>query len=156
LASTMWNHAPAMWSAMRQQNIQPAQLSPQDAADLFAYFYSRGFFNMPGDAARGKRAFAADHCGDCHGLNDTKLQGAKPVSQWNTFLRPVALVDEMWNHAATMRDEFAKQRVSWPTMTSQDLTDILVYLRSLPVTRGASSQFEIDAGPTGQALFQSK
>ena len=36
----------------------PGDLNEQAAADLFAYFYSARFFEMPGDAARGKRAFS--------------------------------------------------------------------------------------------------
>jgi hypothetical protein len=49
LAATMWNHAPAMWAAMRQRNILPGDLDDQAAADLFAYFYSARFFEKPGE-----------------------------------------------------------------------------------------------------------
>ncbi len=45
LAATLWNHAPAMWAAMRQQNITAGYLNEQGAADLFAYFYSARFLN---------------------------------------------------------------------------------------------------------------
>jgi mono/diheme cytochrome c family protein len=156
LAATMWNHAPTMWKAMRQQNVQAGDLTPQAAADLFAYFYSRGFFEKPGDAARGKRAFASNHCAECHGLTTAKLPEAKPVSEWGEVKRPIALVNAMWNHAVTMREEFAKQKINWPQLTSQSLTDILVYLRNLPGTRAEMPQFEINAGADGQALFASK
>lgn len=156
LAATMWNHAPTMWMAMREQNVQPGGLNPQAAADLFAYFYSRRFFNKPGDAARGKQAFESKHCAECHGLTQVKLAGAKPVSQWEALDRPIALVSAMWNHAATMQQEFAKQRITWPDLTAQNLTDILVYLRNLPATRNLGAGFEISAGQNGEALFQSK
>ena len=53
LASTMWNHAPTMWSAMRQQGVDIPQLSEQDSADLFAFFYSARYFDRPGDAGKG-------------------------------------------------------------------------------------------------------
>src|SRR4051794_25521973 len=52
LASILWNHAPAMWSEMGRQGITSPVLSPQDAADLFAFFYSSRFFDKPGDAGR--------------------------------------------------------------------------------------------------------
>src|SRR5215217_7716481 len=58
VAATMWNHAPAMWAAMRQQGTPIPQLSEQDAGDLFAFLYSSRYFDRPGDAARGKRIFA--------------------------------------------------------------------------------------------------
>jgi len=157
LAATIWNHAPTMWAAMRQQNIPTGELSPQAAADLFAYFYSRGFFNKPGDAARGKRAFESEHCAECHGITETKLAAAQPVSQWADLGHPIELVDAMWNHAATMRQQFQQQHIAWPELASQELTDILVYVRNLPATRSAAApHFEITAGANGQALFQSK
>src|SRR5579862_8973049 len=39
IASLMWDHAPAMWSAMAKQGVPVPRLTDSDAADLFAYFY---------------------------------------------------------------------------------------------------------------------
>ena len=156
LAATMWNHAPTMWAAMRQQNVQGGDLNEQAAADLFAYFYSAHFFDQPGDAGRGKHLFESKHCADCHGLTQPKLAEAKPVSQWASIGDPIDLADVMWNHAATMRQQFARQRFHWSELTSQDLADILVYLRNLPSERSAGSAVIISSGTAGQELFQSK
>jgi len=147
LAATMWNHAPTMWASMRARNIQAGDLSDQAAADLFAYFYSVRFFEKPGDAGRGKRLFAAKHCAECHSQAD---------SQWRSIFEPIALVSTMWNHATAMREEFVKKNLSWAGLTSQELTDLLVYLRSLPSGRNAPARLEITSGTNGQALFQSK
>src|SRR6202162_2109654 len=68
LAATMWNHAPAMWAAMRDRTIRAGDLDEQAAADLFAYFYAARYFEKPGDAARGKRVLERG-CARCHGLN---------------------------------------------------------------------------------------
>jgi mono/diheme cytochrome c family protein len=160
LAATMWNHAPAMWASMRTRNISPADLNEQAAADLFAYFYSARFFEKPGDAGRGKRLFSSKHCSDCHGLTDAKIPAAKPpiakpVVQWDSLGQPLALVNALWNHAATMRQEFASKKLNWPELTAQDLTDMLVYLRNLPSAPSAAG-IDITAGTNGQALFDSK
>jgi mono/diheme cytochrome c family protein len=40
LASVMWNHAPAMWTAMAAKTMTPPSLTAQDSDDLFAYFLS--------------------------------------------------------------------------------------------------------------------
>lgn len=156
LASTMWNHAPAMWAAMRERGVRSGDLDEQAAADLFAYFFSARFFEKPGDAGRGKRLFSAKHCADCHGLTGAKLAAAKPVFQWESRGEPVALVNAMWNHAATMRQEFTQRKLAWPELTSQDLTDVLVYVRNLPGVRSASARFELGVGDRGQSLFVSK
>lgn len=160
LAATMWNHAPTMWASMRERNIRAGDLAgdlnDQGAADLFAYFYSARFFEKPGDAGRGKRLFSENHCSECHGLTEAKTPEAKPVSQWQSIGQPMALVNAMWNHAATMRPEFARRKLRWPELTSQDLTDILVYLRGLPAGRNEVARIEITSGANGQTLFESK
>jgi len=156
LAATMWNHAPTMWAAMRERGIRAGDLNEQAAADLMAYFYSARFFEKPGDAGRGKNLFLSKHCAECHGLTTAKLPEAKPVSQWRSIGHPIELVNAMWNHAVNMRPEFAKRKIAWPSLTSQDLTDILIYLRNLPGAPKAETRVEITAGTRGEALFQSK
>jgi len=156
LAATMWNHAPAMWASMRERNIRAGDLNEQAASDLFAYFYSARFFEKPGDAGRGKRLFSASHCSECHGLTEAKGSEAPPVSQWESIGQPIEVVNAMWNHAATMRQEFSSRKLRWPELTSQDLTDILVYLRGLPAARNAVARVEISSGANGRALFESK
>ena len=156
LAATMWNHAPAMWAAMRTRNIRPDDLNEQSAADLFAYFYSARFFEKLGDAGRGKRLFSSKHCAECHGLTDTKLPEAKPVTQWESLGQPLEMVNALWSHASTMRQEFANKKLGWPELTAQDLTDMLVYLRNLPSASNTNARIEITSGANGQALFESK
>lgn len=156
LASTMWNHAPSMWAAMRAQAVPAGALDEQAAADLFAYFYAARFFDKPGDAARGKSLFATRHCADCHGLTQAKLPAAKPVTQWESMNSPVALVAAMWNHGAAMRQEFAQRRIAWPELTAQDFTDMLVYVRGLPGTLHQPDLLLLTSSDHGQALFASK
>ena len=156
LAATMWNHAPAMWAAMRQRDIRSGDLDEQAARDLYAYFYSAHFFDKPGDAGRGKMLFTSLHCAECHGLTEAKNPAARPVSQWTSIGQPVELVNAMWNHAANMRQEFAKRKFGWPQLDSQNLADMLVYLRNLPATRNETFRVEITSGDNGQALFESK
>ena len=156
LASVMWNHAPTMWAAMDRQGIRTAPLDEQAAGDLFAYFYAARFFDKLGDAARGKRLFSAKHCSECHGIFGSKVEDAKPVIRWETLGHPILLAEAMWNHSANMREAFAQQKLSWPEITGQDLTDILVYLRNLPATRQLALRLETASGASGEALFQSK
>jgi hypothetical protein len=63
----------------------------------------------------------------------------------------------MWNHAATMRQEVLKRKISWPELTSQDLTEILIYTRNMPGSRApASGRLDIRARPLGERLFTDK
>src|SRR5689334_11005655 len=38
MASLMWNHAPAMWAAIRKQGVAQPRLTAEQASDLFSYF----------------------------------------------------------------------------------------------------------------------
>jgi mono/diheme cytochrome c family protein len=156
MASLMWNHAPAMWAAMETQAIAKPKLTEQEAADLFAYFYAARYFDKPGDAGRGKQVFMAKHCAQCHGLSSPIPGGGNPVIQWQSLSDPILLAEQMWNHGAEMRAAFEKKKIKWPQLTSQDLTDLLVYLQNLPQTKGRAAQLQPPAAENGQSLFQAK
>src|SRR6266542_7068174 len=156
LAIAMWNHAPVMWAAMQGVGIEKPKLTERDAADLFAYFYSSRFFDKPGDPVRGQTVFSDKHCGDCHGITESKAEGAPPVAKWQSLGHPTMLVQQMWNHSSHMGKAFARRKIEWQQLATEDLNDMLSYLRALPETTDASPSFSNTAGDRGQALFQSK
>ena len=156
LASTMWNHAPTMWGAIAARGIKVGDISQQDAADLFAAFYSARYFEMQGDAGHGKSFFQSRSCATCHGLTHSPNPAAKPVNEWTTLGAPVALVGAMWNHSPDMWEELALRKKPWPNMTPQDMTDLLVYLRNAVPGRAVNSIFRIPAGEEGERLFGEK
>jgi cytochrome c2 len=156
MAGLMWNHAPAMWTAIQQKGIARPELSEEQAADLFAYFYSARYFDRPGDAARGKALFASKRCADCHGIQQAIPGGAKAVAEWDSQRDPIALAAAMWNHGAQMKATFESKKLSYPQVTGQELNDLRVYLVNLPEARRKEPKFSLASAPTGQDLFQAK
>jgi mono/diheme cytochrome c family protein len=158
MASTMWNHAPAMWSAMSGQGVARPQISDGEARDLFAYFYSIRYFDKPGEAERGKRLFTDKHCGECHAFQgETGSAGpGKPVNEWTSMSDPMALVQQMWNHSALMKRALASRKLPWVELTSQDLTDLTVFVQNLPALRNKPSGFWLAEPSDGEVLFKSK
>ena len=156
LASTMWNHAPTMWATMAKQNVKRGGLDEQASADLFAYFYSAHFFDKPGDAGRGKRLFHERTCDACHGLTKSPNAAAPPVAKWQSLADPIELTQAMWNHSGAMYAEMQQKKMAWPQLTSQDLSDLLVYFRNLPGTTPRQATFITTAGSQGESLFNSK
>jgi cytochrome c2 len=146
LAATMWNHAPTMWASMREHQIAAGELDQQAAQDLMAFFYAARFFEQPGDAGRGKRAFEREGCAGCHNL---------PVSQWQSLTDPIVLIDTMWNHRSLMLGAAASKGARFPVLSAQDLTDMLVYLRNLPGSRARTGLFQLETVGAGEAVFQS-
>lgn len=154
MASLMWNHAPTMWSAMEKQGIEKPKLTNADAANLFAYFWADRFFDRPGDAGRGKQAFTAKGCAGCHAVNSN---GAGPaIAQWAVISDPIALSASMWNHMGTMRKAAQGKGMKWPALTSQEMTDVVVYVQTLPGVKKGEPEFAPASAVTGADLFRAK
>lgn len=156
MASAMWNHAPAMWSSLEAAGAAKPVITEAQAGDLFAYFQSIRYFDKPGDAARGKRVFAASRCGECHGRSTAMFGGAPPIASWKAAASPIVFAQQMWNHFPKMEAAMAKQKIGWTALTSQELTDILVYVQALPETRGMAREFALNGDGRGEALFTEK
>jgi mono/diheme cytochrome c family protein len=155
LAAMLWNHAPRMWGALSKASTK-VELSSQDSADLFAYFYAARYMDPAGDAGRGKRLFSAKRCIVCHSLEGTDAEGVKSGLQWESLADPIELSRLMWNHAPVMREAMAKKGLEPPTLTATEMNDILVYLRSQPQARGNKPVFQPASAETGAMLFQIK
>jgi cytochrome c2 len=155
MASLMWNHAPAMWASMKAQGIERPDLTADDAADLFAFFFSARYFERPGDAGRGKQVFATKRCNECHGVG-TEAGKGKPVSSWQSLADPIVLVQQMWNHAGEMKKAMEGTKLGWVQLTTQDLIDLLVYLQNLPPARHVSRTLVIPSVDRGEMLFEAR
>ncbi len=151
VASRMWNHAPRMWAAIGEAKIDIPRLTEVDAADLFAFFYARGFFEQRGDGARGERVFQGK-CSRCH----AERGPGKPLSRWKSLADSVELVERLWNHSPEMVQALDARKKPWPELTPAELTDLLVYVQSLPHMRTEGTAFELPNGKRGKALLASK
>ena len=152
IVSQLWNHAPKMWAAMREARVDLPKLTEANSADLFAFFYSTRYFERRGDAARGKRVFMEKNCVVCHVARGS----AKPAKEWKSLGDPVELVGAMWNHAPEMNKANQGKDYKWPQMTSDELTDLLVYIQNLPETRSLALHFSLPNGDKGKQLLESR
>lgn len=152
MASLMWNHAPQMWEAMERASMKPPRLTTQQAADLYAYFYSARFFEKKGDAGRGKKLFAEKGCAGCH-----QGQGGVPdVSKWPAITDPIELARQMWNHSPQMKGAIEAKKAALPKLTAEEMNDITVYLHSLPTASKAAPRYAPASASTGAELFKVK
>lgn len=151
LASQMWNHGPTMWNAVASSGGQVSTLTTRDAADLFAYFYSRLYFATPGDAGRGKALFERKSCAGCH---DMTLPGTgPPIANWRAAKDPIAWSERMWNHSGSMYRVLSRTGLSWPSLSGQEMADLLVYLRNVPAARSLDAVFQSGDAGSGERIF---
>lgn len=156
MASAMWNHAPSMWASMDLKGSKPPSITEEQAGDLFAYFQSIRYFDKPGDAARGARVFTASHCADCHARSTPVAGGGPSIANWKAAGSPLVFAQQMWNHAPQMQAAMAAKKIKWVRLTGAELTDLLVYVQSLPETRGVIREFTLTSRGLGESLFKEK
>jgi cytochrome c2 len=152
LAAAMWNQAPSMWRSIRPDPVPT--LDQKEAAALFAFFYSRLYFDSYGDSVHGEDLFKA-RCGGCHDLKltaDSKKIGP-PVVTWGSIKDPMDLVGRMWNHSTDMLDQTLRQAKSWPRLSGQDTRDLVYYFWRLPELRPLKSPFRFGDDINGRRLF---
>ena len=156
LAAVLWDHAPTMWALMAKKGIPRPQLTEQDASDLFAYFFAARYFETPGNSGRGRGVFRTKQCGLCHGVSSPAREGVKPVAQWQSLDNPIALAQQMWNHASEMRAAHDQARLPYPRLSPQQLTDLLAYLRGLVGSGKGQAEFSPGSAAKGQELYKTK
>ncbi len=155
-ASVVWNHAPAMWSAMDKAGIAKPSINEQQAADLFAHFFAARAFDPMGDAGRGRKFFEDKGCAGCHNISTTSAGGGTAVIRWESVADVIELARQMWNHAPQMQKAAAKANKKLQPMTVAEMNDIIVYLTTLPQVRNVKPVFSPASFETGQTLFNAK
>ena len=156
MTGELWNHAPAMWKIFDQRAAARPELIPQQAADLFIYFFSLKDFELPGDARHGQRLFHSYRCSHCHAANSSPGTGAPPVREWRCLDHPIILAQRMWSHQRL--DKLLKTQppgAKLPPLSAKDLTDMLVYLRAA-VGRTNVPVFQPGSPADGAKVFVNK
>ncbi|MBM3758346.1 MAG: c-type cytochrome, partial [Acidobacteria bacterium] len=158
LAASFWNHGPRMWKAMEAKNLPITPLSANEIADLYAYFHSIRYFDPRGEAGRGKALFTAKKCTNCHDLTPGVDSGkpGPPLSEWPALSNQIQWMENLWNHSGGILAALEKSGNKWPILTPQEMTDLLVYIRSLPQHRKEKPALVLEDPEIGEQVFTAR
>lgn len=153
LVVAMWNHAPRMWTAMREQNLSYRSLDYEETSQLIAYLYISGSDDNEGDIRNGAALFAGKkHCSQCHG-NDGRDSRLAAVAVNGTALD---WTQALWNHAAIMREHMRKAGLDWPSFGPDDIRDLSAYIRHQNGDTKQPSSVTTADPDNGWIVFQQK
>jgi mono/diheme cytochrome c family protein len=129
LAAAVWNHSPTMWAEASSTGLtQPAPTEAQ-WEEVFRFLYTLQFSDRPALARQGGRVFESK-CASCHGAGAVSTGPGKPIQAWDALEDPLALVNQMWNHASSMKKEFTGNH-AWKTLSAADLLNLTAYVQSV-------------------------
>lgn len=127
LAGTMWNHWPAMTSAMEAMGMTPPVFTDDELGDVFAYLFRVRYAGPPSDPARGAAMYAQGGCVRCHGEGGEG--GVGPQLRGRAVGEaPEEILQRMWNHAPGMWERMPAQGIAWPRFEPGELADLLSFL----------------------------
>jgi mono/diheme cytochrome c family protein len=157
VGAAMWNHLPRMGDRMREAGVDRGRLSALEASNLLAFLFTVQYFDESGDARRGETLFAAKRCVSCHavggrgGLVGPELDALKRANS------PVLVAAAMWNHAPQMNEAFAQTGIARPTLSGQEMLDLIAYVVAAGGSdRGETRQVIPGTPDRGRALFTEK
>ena len=157
LAARLWNHTPKMAARMRALGISRPALDGRELGDLAAYLYTLNYFDRKGDAAAGRRLFAAKRCATCHAVGSSGGTAGPDLTKLVGYASPIAIGAAMWNHSAKMTAAMRERGIDRPTFQASDVTDIIAYLKSA-APRPARVEIYVLPGSAsnGRLLFSDK
>lgn len=157
LATALWNHLPTMTDQMRELDISRPLLTPQETADLIAFLFLFNYFDAPGDIQEGHRLFTTKKCVTCHrvgGVGGTVGPALDNVSQYGA---PLFIAAAMWNHGPDMAAAMRARGIQRPTLSKQELLDLIAYLRSTtPAPQEETIHILVGSARRGRELFSEK
>ena len=97
-------------------------------AKILAYVWDLQYRGPEGNVARGELAFAAKGCTACHTDAQT---GAVVSPRPGKVFTPFSMAAIAWGSNRRMHREMWNREVAWPTLSPDDVSDLVAYLNSV-------------------------
>jgi mono/diheme cytochrome c family protein len=156
-SQTMWNHAPAMETHMRELNVAWPRFEGEQMNDLLAFVrYARGgpereFDLLPANPRRGWALFREKGCISCHAIRGEGGTVGPDLGSDRPLPRTVTqMAGRMWNHSPEMWATMKAKGIERPTFEGEEMADLIAFLYSV-------HYFELGGSPIiGQQLFDER
>jgi len=158
LAGTFWNHTPSVIEANHERGLEWPVFTETELANVISYIYYVKLFDEPGDPELGEQWFVGKQCVRCHSVGDDSPGPDRvPLNEFDRYLSPVMLAEEMWNHGSRMRTRQAEMEIPTPSITGREIADLQAFIRQSSTAR--EREIELLAPPdpnAGRRSFTSK
>lgn len=120
IGAGVWNHVPLMGPF-------PA-ISEPDMRGILAYVWEIQYRGPEGNVTRGQLAFAAKGCVICH--SDTATHAVMSPRPGAVFT-PFSMAAIAWGPNRTMHQQMLEKGLSWPALSTENISDLVAYLNYL-------------------------
>jgi cytochrome c2 len=131
LAGRLWNHAPAMFTALALEGVEWPRISPGEMADLMAFLQAAPSRDPPPDLVKGRATLVSKGCLKCHRFKGEGGGIGPDLAERRQSYAPAATwAATMWGHTPRMAAVAIQQGVLYPRFSGDEMVNLLGFLRS--------------------------
>jgi len=131
LAGRLWNHAPAMFTALAQEGVAWPEISAAEMADLMAFLLADPNRDPPADLFKGRATLVSKGCLKCHSFRKEGGRIGPDLAERRDSYAPAATwAAAMWRHTPRMAAVAIQQGVLYPRFSGDEMVHLLGFLRS--------------------------
>jgi mono/diheme cytochrome c family protein len=138
VATSMWNHGPAMSERLQEQGIARSTFTGAELINLIAYLRSASegpmnepLYVLPGRAGEGRRLFVEKSCSLCHGSPGTSVQEGPDLAERAAQRSLTEFASAMWNKQPRMLRAMRARGIQETRLQASEMADLVAYLYSL-------------------------
>lgn len=131
LSGRLWNHAPAMFTALVQEGLAWPVISETEMADLMAYLQADAARDPAVQARRGQMILVAKGCLKCHSFRGEGSRIAPDLAERREdYAPPARWASRMWSHTPRIAQKAIERGIAYPRFTGDEMTHLLGFLKT--------------------------
>ena len=135
LTGRLWNHVPAMFTALAASDIKWPRFTTEEVTDLMTFLAATTDADQKPDLARGQTLLVQKGCLKCHALRGEGGRIGQDLSERTAaFASPAAWAVRVWAHAPNMATEAKERGIPYPRFSDREMVHLIAYLKSVGVT----------------------
>lgn len=130
LTGRLWNHAPAMFTVLKQEGIEWPRINQKEMVDLMAYLLADPSRDPSPDPFKGQVTLVGKGCLKCHSWRKEGGRIGPDLAERLALYAPAATWGAtMWAHTPRMAQAALQQGMLYPRFTGEEMAHLLGYLR---------------------------
>jgi cytochrome c551/c552 len=131
LTGRLWNHVPAMFTALRTEQVPWPSFTADEMRALMGYLAAEPTADAKPDAGRGLAVLVQKGCLKCHALHGEGGRIAPDLAdRVDAFSAPAAWAARIWRHTPSMAAVAMERGVMYPRFTDHEMAHLVAYLKS--------------------------
>jgi cytochrome c2 len=131
LTGRLWNHAPAMFTVLKQEGIDWPAISAAEMADLMVYLQADPKRDPAPDLSKGRMTLISKGCLKCHNFRREGGRLGPDLAERRADYAPASTwAGTMWRHTPRMAAAAIQQGMMFPRFTGDEMVNLLGFLRT--------------------------